>query len=137
MAAESRDSACRQLIECRVCLELMKDARILPCGHRYCADCCYRLLEEEGREWLVCPECRAQHHHRSVIKDFALSREFLHLFSLVFRVCGQVRQSGRADGRGSGSVPAANFCNDRLQLLPKAHARHGTLQLSAVSDAER
>nr|XP_056719379.1 E3 ubiquitin-protein ligase TRIM56 [Euleptes europaea] len=43
-------------LTCPVCLERLRQPRILPCLHTYCHDCLQRLAG--GQEELQCPECR-------------------------------------------------------------------------------
>lgn len=83
MSAESSnisDPLLKQLVECPICYEYMREARILKCGHRMCSDCCKKIHEQEGFQAVVCGQCRARYSMEDVIKDFTLSRKFLVLF---------------------------------------------------------
>jgi hypothetical protein len=41
---------------CDVCSEVLRGARVLPCGHSYCFDCLWRWLATNAS----CPSCRAR-----------------------------------------------------------------------------
>merc|ERR1712176_321595 len=42
-------------IECGICLHVLRDPRILPCAHIFCAGCIQRSLQEKAE----CPQCRS------------------------------------------------------------------------------
>ncbi|KAK6481859.1 E3 ubiquitin-protein ligase TRIM56, partial [Huso huso] len=45
--------------KCKICFELYKSPRILPCLHSYCEQCLEKLLEK-GKGTIYCPECRTE-----------------------------------------------------------------------------
>ena len=51
-----------QHLECAVCLERLKEPKMLSCQHTYCRECLEELLNTDGRRRNVyeikCPECR-------------------------------------------------------------------------------
>ncbi|XP_028403443.1 tripartite motif-containing protein 45-like [Dendronephthya gigantea] len=54
--AESLRSQFEEHLRCAICLEQLKDPKVLPCLHSYCHDCIAKLDMKDGV--LNCPECR-------------------------------------------------------------------------------
>ncbi|MGH0136536.1 UNVERIFIED_CONTAM: hypothetical protein FKN15_034264 [Acipenser sinensis] len=50
-----------EFLKCKICFELYKSPRILPCLHTYCEQCLEKLLEK-GKGTICCPECRTEAH---------------------------------------------------------------------------
>ncbi|KAJ8038152.1 E3 ubiquitin-protein ligase TRIM56 [Holothuria leucospilota] len=44
---------------CSVCLEQLKEPKLLPCLHRYCKDCLSSIVKETD-DVIKCPECRQE-----------------------------------------------------------------------------
>ncbi|CAD5223835.1 unnamed protein product [Bursaphelenchus okinawaensis] len=72
MPSAEHDKALKQFIECSICCNLMKDPRMLPCGHRLCFECCKSCCENDGGSTLMCPECRSRFGMDELIKDYSL-----------------------------------------------------------------
>ncbi|XP_077986141.1 E3 ubiquitin-protein ligase TRIM56-like [Glandiceps talaboti] len=69
--------------ECGICAEVYKDAKILPCKHKFCGPCLSKLADESGS--VTCPVCRRSHHFgasggasRVTTKSFI--KEWMHYF---------------------------------------------------------
>ena len=47
-------------LECAICLERLKEPKVLSCQHTYCKRCLERLVTTDGRGncEVTCPECR-------------------------------------------------------------------------------
>ncbi|XP_063586560.1 uncharacterized protein LOC134764024 [Penaeus indicus] len=72
--------------ECRICIEdydpVTRRPRFLPCGHTFCTECIYDMLEDFV---LTCPNCRAEHKAlnvndfpvASIVEDFMMYCLFL------------------------------------------------------------
>ena len=47
-------------LECAICLERLKEPKVLSCQHTYCKRCLERLVTTSGRGKyeVTCPECR-------------------------------------------------------------------------------
>ena len=56
MAAEQMKKVASHLT-CRVCYELYKKPKYLPCYHSYCEQCLVKL-QKAGSDSITCPECR-------------------------------------------------------------------------------
>ncbi|KAK6486736.1 E3 ubiquitin-protein ligase TRIM56-like [Huso huso] len=48
-----------EFLKCKICFELYKTPRILPCLHSYCEQCLAKMLEK-GQGTICCPECRTK-----------------------------------------------------------------------------
>jgi len=57
-AAPARCDACTRdgVLACDICTEVLRGARVLPCGHSGCDDCLSRWLATNA----TCPTCRAR-----------------------------------------------------------------------------
>ena len=47
-------------IKCPICLEQLKQPKILPCQHTYCLDCLEEVAKLNNPDTLDCPECRRE-----------------------------------------------------------------------------
>ncbi|KAM9313187.1 E3 ubiquitin-protein ligase TRIM21-like [Gastrophryne carolinensis] len=51
----------RKELDCSVCQRIYTDPVTLRCGHNFCRECIYSVLDtQEGSEAFYCPECRAE-----------------------------------------------------------------------------
>ncbi|XP_053363470.1 E3 ubiquitin/ISG15 ligase TRIM25-like [Clarias gariepinus] len=67
--AEASISVAQDQISCPVCLDLLKDAVTLHCGHNYCKVCINRFWDEEDvRMVYSCPQCREIFTPRPVLR---------------------------------------------------------------------
>eukprot|EP00049_Salpingoeca_infusionum_P012088 m.214393 g.214393 ORF g.214393 m.214393 type:complete len:688 (+) comp15101_c0_seq3:73-2136(+) len=57
-------------ITCKVCLDIMKNPSIIPCGHSFCREC---LFSHMGSRALTCPVCFAPFSEDSLIPNYALA----------------------------------------------------------------
>ena len=49
-------------VTCTVCLDRLKDPRLLPCLHAYCKTCLEGILSKsKEKNRIVCPQCRSNH----------------------------------------------------------------------------
>ena len=52
----------KQDVTCTVCLDRLKDPRLLPCLHAYCKRCLDGILHQSlEKRKIVCPQCRSNH----------------------------------------------------------------------------
>ena len=58
MAKQSLRSKFEEHLECSVCLEQLKDPKVLPCLHSFCHDCIVKLARNGKSKNMACPECR-------------------------------------------------------------------------------
>ena len=47
-------------IKCPICLEQLKQPKILPCQHTYCLDCLEEVAKLNNPDTVDCPECRRE-----------------------------------------------------------------------------
>ena len=45
-------------LTCSVCLEQLKDPKVLPCLHSFCHGCIVNIAKKEKSNNINCPECR-------------------------------------------------------------------------------
>ncbi|XP_061925660.1 E3 ubiquitin-protein ligase TRIM47-like [Entelurus aequoreus] len=50
---------------CAVCLDVLKEAVTIPCGHSYCLDCISRCWDDDSN--VNCPQCRQTFNPRPVL----------------------------------------------------------------------
>ena len=58
MATSSLRSKFEEHFTCSVCLEQLKDPKVLPCLHSFCHDCIVKLPRNRQTKNMACPECR-------------------------------------------------------------------------------
>ena len=58
MATSSLRSKFEKHLTCSVCLEQLKDPKVLPCLHSFCHDCIVKLAKNGKSKNMACPECR-------------------------------------------------------------------------------
>ncbi|XP_066292128.1 tripartite motif-containing protein 2-like [Branchiostoma lanceolatum] len=58
MASDVIREITEEILVCRVCLDDLKQPKILPCLHTFCQPCLERLLATEPVGRLCCPKCR-------------------------------------------------------------------------------
>ena len=58
MAKQSLRSKFEEHLACSVCLEQLKDPKVLPCLHSFCHDCIVKLARNGKSKSMACPECR-------------------------------------------------------------------------------
>ena len=58
MATSSLRSKFEEHLTCSVCLEQLKDPKVLPCLHSFCHDCIVKLARNGKSKNMACPECR-------------------------------------------------------------------------------
>ena len=47
-------------IKCPICLEQLKQPKILPCQHTYCLECLEEVAKLNNPNTVHCPECRRE-----------------------------------------------------------------------------
>ena len=57
-------SACR----CRLCEEVMADAKNLSCGHMFCESCLLRATKDE----YLCPACKVPFYKNDITTVYAM-----------------------------------------------------------------
>jgi len=50
-----------KLLECAICLDVLKDPKALPCLHSFCLSCLENTVESPESEIIKCPTCREEH----------------------------------------------------------------------------
>lgn len=58
-----------EVLQCKICQEIMSGSVILPCGHSFCSLCIRRAIK--GSE--QCPSCREKSFTDSILKNLDLS----------------------------------------------------------------
>ena len=59
MASKAKRS--REDLACAICLDRLKEPKLLPCFHTYCKACLEGLLHKSKDEQTTCPQCRSTH----------------------------------------------------------------------------
>ncbi|PIK41347.1 hypothetical protein BSL78_21797 [Apostichopus japonicus] len=49
-----------KFLQCSICLDQLKEPKVLPCIHRYCKECLDSLLQRNNGI-ISCPDCREEH----------------------------------------------------------------------------
>ena len=61
-SSPSESGISKQDLTCTVCLDRLKDPRLLPCLHAYCKRCLDGILHKSReKRKIVCPQCRSGH----------------------------------------------------------------------------
>ena len=48
-----------KILECPICLEQIKNPKMLPCQHSFCLkNCLENLMDDSTKDQLTCPMCR-------------------------------------------------------------------------------
>ena len=89
--AEFHDVANRALkkledqLTCGVCLDTLKDPKLLQCFHVYCKDCIQQLVVQDRREQfsICCPICRQSTLLPSATTDVSLLQSAFHIPPLL------------------------------------------------------
>ena len=56
-------------LNCAICLERIKEPKVLKCQHTYCRRCLEKLVEKSGQcVYVQCPECREKNEVRRIVK---------------------------------------------------------------------
>ncbi|PIK54150.1 putative tripartite motif containing 56 [Apostichopus japonicus] len=45
-------------LSCSICIQHLKEPKVLPCLHRYCSDCLDSYIKQQQQGKLECPQCR-------------------------------------------------------------------------------
>ena len=74
--ATSLEIAISEEIKCPICLEQLKQPKILPCQHTYCLECLEEVAKLNNPNTVHCPECRREFKipHGSGVKGFPENR---------------------------------------------------------------
>ena len=74
--ATSFEIAITEEIKCPICLEQLKQPKILPCQHTYCLECLEGVAKLNNPNTVDCPECRREFKvpHGSGVKGFPENR---------------------------------------------------------------
>ncbi|MGH0139837.1 UNVERIFIED_CONTAM: hypothetical protein FKN15_009958 [Acipenser sinensis] len=108
-----------EFLKCKICFELYKSPRILPCLHSYCEQCLEKLLEK-GKGTIYCPECRTETRVQGSVRNIKTSffiNSLLDLFEskrnkeAICSVCVSLKQSPEA---------ASSRCLDCADFLCRA-----------------
>ena len=51
----------REDLACAICLDRLKEPKLLPCLHTHCKACLEGLLRKSKNERIICPQCRLDH----------------------------------------------------------------------------
>ena len=61
-ARSSEGEASKKDLTCSVCLDRLKDPKLLPCLHTYCKECLQGILRKsKDKSNIQCPQCRSTH----------------------------------------------------------------------------
>jgi len=112
-------------LTCSVCLEELKDPKVLPCCHTFCRGCLERILKKSGqKETLICPQCRAEHGvpvggTDAFLTDFTVLQTFrLRRFATKRKYCGM------CSGPDTAPVSFCEECEEYLgEYCSGAHKR--------------
>ncbi|XP_078584850.1 E3 ubiquitin-protein ligase TRIM56-like [Branchiostoma floridae x Branchiostoma japonicum] len=132
-----------EFLECQICLDGLKQPKILPCLHTFCLPCLERMLEAEPGGKFSCPVCRldvplAQDGGaREFTKNFKLEDATQKPLKSVSFSTQEPETACTACDTGSQSMYYCIDCTDYLcQVCTDAHDRMKVFQSHRVVTVE-
>ncbi|XP_034020019.1 tripartite motif-containing protein 16-like [Thalassophryne amazonica] len=97
-----------ETISCPICLDSMRDAVTIPCGHSYCRKCIQGFWDEDNQRDPSCPQCRQTFTPKPALKKNTM------LADLVEKLQKTGLQAAPADHCYAGPEDVAcDFCSGR------------------------
>ncbi|KAL0201297.1 hypothetical protein M9458_004484, partial [Cirrhinus mrigala] len=109
--AEFSVSLAQDQFSCSICLDLLKDAVAIPCGHSYCMSCIIDYWNQKGV--YSCPQCRQTFTSRPVLGKNTMLAEVVEKFKKT------KLQAARPDQcfTGSGDVECDVCTGDKNKAI--------------------
>ncbi|XP_072243321.1 tripartite motif-containing protein 16-like [Leuresthes tenuis] len=107
--AQKGDQMEREILQCSICLDLLKDPVTIPCGHSYCFNCVKGFWDGEDQKGIhSCPQCSQSFRARPVLVKNTM------LAALVEKLKKTGLQAAPADHCYAGPEDVAcDFCSGR------------------------
>uniref|UniRef100_A0A671LNH7 RING-type domain-containing protein n=1 Tax=Sinocyclocheilus anshuiensis TaxID=1608454 RepID=A0A671LNH7_9TELE len=74
--AKSSISLAQDQFSCSICLDLVQDPVVIPCGHSYCMSCITGCWDQDYQKGVYsCPQCRQTFTPRPVLRKNTMLAE--------------------------------------------------------------
>uniref|UniRef100_W5NBG3 Uncharacterized protein n=1 Tax=Lepisosteus oculatus TaxID=7918 RepID=W5NBG3_LEPOC len=104
-----------KILNCSICLDILKEPVTLPCGHSFCRDCVQSFWTETEQPGPVsCPQCRQAFSHQPALRTNTILAEVAKRFQK-----SDIAEGKTPLGASPREVPC-DFCTDSAQKAVKS-----------------
>ncbi|XP_056603568.1 E3 ubiquitin/ISG15 ligase TRIM25-like [Triplophysa dalaica] len=120
--AESSISVSPALLNCSVCLDLLKDPVTVPCGHSYCMKCITDYWNQAEKKVCSCPQCRQTFSPRPALNKNPILAEMVEIKSQAEDVDCDVCTGRKHKAIRSCLECQTSYCQNHLEQHENFHS---------------